>query len=152
MSDDTYTLKITGLEKLMKALKEKPPMARIGILGGSTREDSGPTNATIGAYHEFGTSKLPVRSFLRMPLTENLQPVLEASGAFSKDVLAKVVATGSIFPWVQKMAVIAEDIVLEAFDSGGFGKWPAVDMTHKKNHQILVETNQLRDSITTEVK
>ncbi len=53
---------------------------------------------------------------------------------------------------VKKVAVVAEGIVAEAFDTGGFGQWPPSDMTHKKVHQTLVETQQLRNSITSEVK
>lgn len=154
MSDEAaYTVNLRGLDKLLKALGTKPPKARIGILGNSAaRSDGGPSNAQVGAWHEFGTSKLPVRSFLRVPITENLQKEMEKSGAFDKDALANVLATGSILPWLKKVMIMAEGIVADAFDSGGFGKWKPSDMTRKKNHQTLVETQQLRNAITSEVK
>jgi hypothetical protein len=147
-------LKIDGLQRILKAIKGKPPVARVGILGNhAAREDNkGPNNATIGAWHEFGTADLPVRSFLRVPISDNLQSQLEKSGAFTPDALAKVVKQKSLRPWVEKMAVLAEGIVADAFDTGGFGKWKPSDMRYKKVKQTLVETQQLRNSITSEVK
>lgn len=154
----TVNVKIDGLQKIMKAIKERPPIARVGILGNhASRSDGteGPNNATIGAWHEFGTRDLPVRSFLRVPISENLQKELAKSGAFKPDSLKEVIKQKSLKPWVEKMAVMAEGIVADAFDSGGFGKWPALKpetMARKKVKQLLVETQQLRNSITSEVK
>lgn len=153
MNEDDVTLETKGLDQLIKTLKVKPPVARVGILGGKTgRAGSVPNNATIGAYHEFGTSELPQRSFLRVPISEHLENKMESSGALNKDTLDQVVKQGSVTPWLKKIAVLAEGIVAEAFETGGFGKWKPSDMTHKKNHQTLVETQQLRNSITSEVK
>jgi phage gpG-like protein len=151
LSDDTE-FNMTGLEQLLKSLKN-PPVARVGILGNdNARTGDGPSNATIGAYHEFGTTTLPVRSFLRMPITVFLDKKLKSSGAFSKDVLKRVIAGGSLVPWLKLVAVTAEGIVAEAFATGGFGTWVPSDMKYKKNHQTLVETHQLRDSIASEVR
>jgi phage gpG-like protein len=146
-------LNLAGLDKLLKALKGKQPVARIGILGNdNARSGGGPTNAEIGAHHEFGTSKLPQRSFLRIPIQEQMQKELEQSGAFDKEVLNQVIAQGTLVPWLKKMAIVAEGIVAGGFDSGGYGKWPPSDMRSKANAQTLVETAQLRNSITSEVK
>lgn len=155
MSDDgETTIELKGLDALVKALKiNPPPEIRIGILGGtSARSGKGLNNAEIGAFHEFGTTKLPQRSFLRVPLTENLEKHLTKAGAFNQDMLRQVIATGSLRPWLQKVAVLAEGIVLGAFDSGGYGKWMPSDMRFKKVHQTLVETQQLRNSISFEIK
>jgi hypothetical protein len=80
MSD---TLNVKGLDQLLKALKSKPPLARVGILGDkSVRATEGTfqTNAEIGAAHEFGTTTIPARSFLRVPISQNLQKEMEQSG------------------------------------------------------------------------
>lgn len=144
---------VKGLEKLIKALKTKPPVGRIGVLGSNgARKDSFLTNAGIGAAHEFGTSRTPQRSFLRVPLIDNLTKELQKSGLLDKDTLKAVLATGNLRPWVEQVVVVGEGVVLGAFDSGGYGKWPPSDMRYKKNHQTLVETQQLRNSITSEVK
>lgn len=146
-------LNIKGLEHLAKALKDHRVTIRIGILGGgkNARNNGAMTNAEIGAQHEFGTSKLPQRSFLRIPISENLEKRIDASGALDADVLRQVVTQGSVVPWMKKIAAIAEGIVADAFDTGGFGKWKPSNMKYKKNHQTLVETTQLRNSITSEV-
>lgn len=150
MADDE--LNTDGLDKFMKALKGKLPNIRVGILGGGVRSD-GLTNAEVGAFHEFGTTKIPQRSFLRIPLAENLNKRLEQSGAFDKATLEQVSKSKSIMPWMQKIGVLAEGIVLEAFTSNGYGKWaPWKSGYRNKTGQILVDTKQLRDSITYEIK
>lgn len=150
---ETVSMNLKGLDDLIKALKVKPPIIRVGILGSKDqRQGKGTSNATIGAAHEFGTTILPQRSFLRIPLADNLQKQMESSGALDKDVLAQVVKEKTVLPWMQKIAVLAESIVIGAFDSNGYGKWKPSNMDSKKVKQTLVETGQLRNSITSEVK
>ena len=160
MSDETTTLEIKGLDQLLKALKKQPPIGRIGILGSKNnrtkKEGSGsaPTNATIGAAHEYGTSTHEQRSFLRVPLADNLDKEIENSGALDKDVMREVIKSGSVMPWLSKIMVLAEGIVAGAFDSNGYGKWAPWKTKGYENNtgQILVDTHQLRDSITSEIK
>lgn len=154
MSNDTFELNTKNLDQIMKALKDKMSSARVGILGGKSIRGGGnsSTNASIGAVHEFGSEKMPMRSFLRVPITEHLQKELENSGAFSADELAIVVKEASMRPWLVRVAAIAEQIVRDAFDTGGFGKWPRWSKGYQSNTgQILVDTQQLRNSITSEV-
>lgn len=150
--NDTIIIKDKGLKQLLKAMKGTIPVARVGVLGGNGNRTDAVTNADVGAAHEFGTDKLPVRSFLREPITDNLNKRLQEAGAFDKQNLNEVIRIGSLLPWLQKVAVVANGIVLEAFDTGGFGKWKPSDFSKKKNHQTLVETQQLRNSITWDVK
>jgi phage gpG-like protein len=156
MSDEAYQMNITGLEKIIKAFKGRQPYIRIGILGSKNYRSKsiGQSNASIGALHEFGSEKMPMRSFLRVPLSENLNKRIESSGALDKDVLADVVKQGTIVPWLKKIAVLAEGIVAEAFETGGFSKWPPWKTPGYKNEggRILVDTGQLRDSITSDIK
>ncbi len=168
---DPVTVSSKSLKQLIKALSGNLPEARVGILGSSTRKQEAEvshesitrmkgqkqapkpvSNATIGAAHEFGSAKLPKRSFLREPITDHLQERLDIAGAFDETKLKKVIADGSILEWMKKIAVTAEGIVLEGFDTGGFGKWKPSEMKFKKVKQTLVETTQLRNSITSEVK
>lgn len=158
MSEDVE-INLKPLEQLLKALKGKQPTARVGILGGGGTRGSGTsettaTNATIGAAHEFGTSRIPQRSFLRIPISEQLDKSLMAGGDLDPTLLAEVVKQGSVIPWLRRIAVIAEGIVAEAFETGGFGKWPSWKTKGYQNNtgQLLVDTAQLRNSITSEVK
>lgn len=140
------------LDKILKGFK-KPPVAAVGVMGDHAhRKEGEETNASIGARHEFGTDKLPIRSFLRVPLTNKMSEFLEKSGAFDQESLDEIIRTGSLEAWVKKIGVVGEAVVLEAFNTGGFGEWKPSDMTHKKVHQTLVETQQLRNSITSEVR
>jgi phage gpG-like protein len=137
------------LQDLIKSLK-KPPTAKIGILGSKNARSDGGSNASIGAVHEFGAGNVPQRSFLRIPLVENLQKHVESSGLLNEKAAQKIVEEKSLKPWVEKLAIIAKAVVLEGFDTGGFGKWAPLKestLSKKKVKQILVETQQLRDSI-----
>lgn len=151
MSDDQTSLDTRALENFIRALNEPLPTGRIGIIGKVSRVDGERTNVEIGIDHEFGTEKLPVRSFLRVPLNEHLSSYIENSEAFHPEVLETVIRERSVMLWMQKIMLLAQNVVLDAFNTGGFGAWKPSDMTRKKNHQTLVETGQLRDSITTEV-
>ena len=159
-------LNVKGLDQLVKALKVKPPVARVGILqskvhfaqlkAGQKMPTHAPTNAEVGAAHEFGAParNLPQRSFLRVPISEHLQSYMEKSGALDKDTLRDVIKSGTITPWMKKIAALADNIVMDAFESGGFGKWPQWAVPGYSNNagMLLVDTKQLRNSITSEVK
>ena len=133
--------------------KTSKQILKEGVKSGSF----GSTNATIGAAHEFGSLKrhLPKRSFLREPLIDHLQESLNAAGVFSEATQAEIIKEKSMVPWTKRIAVLAEDVVKKAFDTGGYGKWPKLSketLAHKTTKDILVETTQLRDSIISDVK
>lgn len=136
----------------MKAFGSDLPSIKVGILGDKNARRDQNSNATIGAKHEFGLDGMPIRSFLRIPIADNLQVYLEKAGAFNKAVIAKIFAEKNLLGWMKAIAVVAENIVQDAFKTGGFGKWTPSNMKYKKTHQTLVETQQLQRSITSEVK
>jgi hypothetical protein len=140
-----------GLDALIKALKGQMGKVQVGILGDKTNRDGELTNAQVGFYHEVGAGNNPIRSFLRMPIANEFPSRLDESGAFDEDALKKVVKQKSATPWLKKIALVAENTVREAFETQGFGEWPQSNYDNKKNEQTLVETQQLRDSITSRV-
>lgn len=152
MDEDTaYDLESQPLDRLIRVLSEKLPVARVGVLATGRTDDS--NNAEVGAAHEFGTSTVPQRSFLRMPIMEKFDGELEKSGAFNEDMLKEVVKSGTIRTWMQKIAKIGERIVLDALATGGFGKWkPWKPGYSNQTGQILVDTQQLKNAITSDVK
>lgn len=158
MSEEAFTINVKGLAQLAKALKKEPAKLRIGILSGHAGRVSktgGLNNAEIGALYEFNDGNNPNRpggSFLRVPLADKLGKALEAADALTERTTAAVIESGTIVPWLKKVGVVAEAIVQGAFATGGYGKWKPSDMTRKTNSLTLVETTQLRDSITSEVK
>lgn len=136
------------LNSLIKALSATLPKARVGIIGSNKNRKDGLTNAEVGAFHEFGTTKIPQRSFLRVPLSMHYQKMLERA-TFDKRL--------SITDILNKMGAAGKAVVQEAFTNGGFGQWEptkkyvhtvlAKEMPEKHAGNILVDTGQLRDSI-----
>ena len=153
MSDEAVYVQVKGLEQILKALKSQPPVVKVGILGDAHREGGG-TNAEVGAAHEFGTSTIPMRSFLRVPITEGLQKEMDKSHLSDPETIKKVIKDGTIVEWMTQISVCAEACVSDAFDTGGNGKWPAWKSSSYENNtgQLLVDTQQLRESVTSKVK
>lgn len=149
-----FEYKDNGLRELLDILEGNIvlPSAKVGILGASNSrpDDDGLSNAQVGFYHEFGIGDKN-RSFLRMPLVMNLNRELSKAGIFKQEVIEKLLSEKDGLTFVRKIGVVAEGIVLDAFHTGGFGAWKPSNMAHKKNKQTLVESTQLRDSITYEV-
>lgn len=170
--DKDVKLEMKGLEALQKALKQGIPTIRVGILGDSGKLNrynkvtktgraskgshvTASSNATVGAYHEYiGVGKAKTkRSFLRMPLIEKFEERLKRAGLASggraaKAAMNKVIKDKSFLPLMSWVAIVAYDTVMEAFKTGGFGMWKPSNMKRKKVQQTLVETQQLRRSIT----
>ena len=153
----------------------------IGDVAYQQHEHTDLTNADLGAIHEFGAvtkngTKIPERSFLRLSLLTN-----EGRRAIIKEVIknnegvAELVKkpTGDEYDTAYREAVkkivnpemIANQIglsalkrVQEAFTNDGFGNWePTTEASRKQRYgdpenPTLVDTGQLRDSISFEVK
>ncbi len=140
-------MNLLPLEKLLKGIKNIPKVT-IGIVDDSR-------NATVGAYHEFGTSRLPARSFLRVPLMTMMKKKIDDDLKFSRDELDAMVKEGNLKILSQEIGQLALEVVHEAFDTNGFGQWPPdkpSTIEHKHSDQVLVETGQLRDSISVVVQ
>lgn len=165
------------MDNFLKALEGTLPNVRVGILGSKTSRSTGAkdeplTNAEVGSFAEFGSGKhtqgiskakkreygamgTPRRSFLRMPLTQFFPQYIEKSGAFNEASAERVIAEGSIVPWLNRMGALGLRCVLDAFDSNGFGTWKPLKQStldRKKIKQTLVETQQLRNSQSWDVK
>ena len=131
--------------------------SRVGILGStaiSTREEGEETtNSDIGFKHEFGVKgeNVPKRSFLREPIQEKLEEAMAKSKASLKKSFEKL----RIKEVFLKLGIIAEGVVQEAFATRGFGKWaPNSEATieMKGSDSPLIDTTQLRESISSDVK
>jgi hypothetical protein len=148
-----------GIKLDLKILKEiekelnTNEYVKIGILGSKNSRNDANTNAGIGIVHEFGSASknIPERSFLRMPLKEKLPNMLSDIG---KSVILGIVRKNANL-FLKKMGVLGEQIIQEAFDTGGFGKWQKLDdktIKRKGFDKTLIDTTQLRKSVTSEVK
>jgi hypothetical protein len=147
------TQNFTKLEELNKNLKTKL-ITKVGILGNASGRDGGITNAEIGAKHEFGSLSEGIRrrSFLNDPLVEKRKDFVKAEAKIIADNLAEKNGIKKIF---RKAGAKAEEIIQQAFATGGFGKWaPLSEKTidQKGSSSILIDTAQLRKSISSEVE
>jgi len=151
-SDETTVLLDTkDLDRLIRAVAGNTASIRIGVL--DTGRSDGKTNAIVGMAHEFGTAKMPRRSFLQDPLTNEFPKYVEQSGVFDEDLVKKVIATGSIKSWLEAIAKEAKRCVLDAFKTSGFGRWAPWSKNYRSaTGLILNDTEQLKDSIDTEVR
>lgn len=112
------------------------------------------TNPEIGAIHEFGRvgdNPLPARSFLRMPLQTKLVGEVDKIG---KKVFQHLIIKKDVRTALKALGVVAENVIQAAFATGGFGLWKklsAYTIRKKKSSAILIDTAQLRKSITSAV-
>lgn len=162
-------INLAKLEAIQKQLGRKF-VAEVGILGdknarnamGKLRKSGGHTinkkqaspltNAAIGLKHEKGSysEKIPRRSFLEMPLKNKLPDMM---GRIGGQLLVGIKASNILLAY-QKLGLIGERIVLQAFNSSGYGEWQAnsaFTISLKHSSRPLIDTGQLRRSISSRV-
>jgi phage gpG-like protein len=149
------------LDKILSALKKKYTV-KLGVLGGNNSRQDTTTNAEIGITHEFGkaTKNIPRRSFLLMPCHSQLNKRI-------KEIAPKVfkaVGEGKIETAYKVLGLLGESVVDGAFKTNGYGTWQPTssqvynrklaksrNRKNKKTPMTLVDTGQLRKSITSKV-
>lgn len=170
---------IDGLNSLMRFLKEDYKV-RIGILGNKAAAQhdrkSGLTNVEIGTFHEFGTEKMPQRSFLMMPLQEKLSAEIPK---MKKYIFKQFFVKKAPKQFYMALGSKALDIIKSAFNTNGFGQWKPLTASSRRawerkkgisgwrtaksiasfrkglnaslGRQILTDTGKLRHSISMKV-
>jgi len=145
---------LDGLNEIVKEMGGKY-VTRVGILGqdGARSGDDALGNAEIGLVHLFGSvsRNIPARDFLRFPLEFKSKEFLKGiKSGFSGHFFEK----GEYKKVHELMGIKAENIVQDAFASGGFGHWPELAQStaeRKGSSAILIDSAQLRRSITSDV-
>lgn len=150
--DIKVNIDLSLLEDLKKSFSGKN-IVKVGVLAGDSSRDDELTNAEIGLKHEFGSvsENIPPRSFLRMPLEAKKQDLVKT---LETKKAKKAITEGDLDSALELMGVAAEGIIQEAFSTRGFGEWqensPAT-IAKKKSSSPLIDTGQLRRSISSEV-
>lgn len=143
---------MSSLDAFVKAISSDM-VVKVGIMGrkNGRKDAEGLTNADVGFIHEFGTSKIPKRSFLRMPIfqhSEDILAMVKKAGALKK------LKAGLIIQVLADLGIACENVILRAFDSAGWGSWapntPAT-IRRKGSSAPLIDTGQLRRSISSAV-
>jgi len=147
---------IEGLERIRKNLEESKLMAKLGIFGDKNKRDdnTGRTNADIGADHEFGvpSRNLARRSIFLDPLTIKGKELTKKVGQIIDRYIDEENGIETI---LELVGIYGESIVQEAFETGGFGAWqPIKEATanRKGSSQILIHKSELRRSVTSKVE
>lgn len=101
---------------------------------------SGPNNATIGRYLEYGSYSqgIAARPWLEVPLMTQVKPAMEKLSGGTFELLPVYVAEAAV------------KAVKDGFSSGGNGSWaPNAPFTirYKSRNEPGIDTEQLRDSI-----
>lgn len=164
MANTKVEVKHKGGGLLNKILRNVKNMGyiKLGIVGTSNNQrakkndkDNPPTNATLGAIHEFGceAKNIPQRSFLRMPIEDDFDQAL-VKNTNPKELTKQLVKDPDAF--LEHIGDVALGVVTDAFDRGGSTKtkWAALKpetMDKKLNKQILVETTQLSGAVDFEI-
>lgn len=144
-----------GLKKLQqyaKALQEAQskvvavglPMGKVG----SKVYDDGETVISVGAQHEYGTNKVPQRSFLRLPFSVKNAEILTMTQRQFNQVFEK---GRSVDKALGVLGITATNISKGAFTTRGYGQWMDISQRTKDKKgstQVLIDTGILRGSIT----
>lgn len=148
---------LNELNRIMKGLKDDYTV-RIGILGsdaGEIHTGSSLTNAEIGTFHEFGTSKMPRRSFLEEPLKAGLTFDQDEMRDMKKLLWKQFFVKGSPEAFMEKLMYKALSVIKASWNAGGNPAWQSLTANTlkqkaKKNQSpaILTATTQLRNSIS----
>jgi hypothetical protein len=144
------------LEEVHAALLAKY-VTRVGILGKKgERKEGVASNAAIGLVHEKGslTRKIPRRSFLEMPLVLKSEGLLACRDLIWQAFLKGENSAVRLKAAYRDLGHVAERIVQAAFMTRGFGKWApnsAATIARKRSSAPLIDTGQLRRSITSDV-
>lgn len=135
--------------QLTKASKSE---VDVGIFSENTaRRDDELTNAEVGFKNETGAG-VPTRSFLRMPLMQKLGTQIAENAPW---VFQPLQEEADVKKTLERVGFQAEAVIREAFDTQGFGKWPdnsPQTVAIKGRNEPLVDTTQLRESISSRVK
>lgn len=123
----------------------------VGVTAKSNARSDELTNADLAMIHEFGspTHNIPERSFLRKPLINNA----EAVANLAKNAIGKFIAGEmSLETALGYVGEEAKGISKEAVTNGISPALKPATIKHKKSSKPLIDTGQLLNSITYEVR
>jgi phage gpG-like protein len=141
------------LNQFVKAVDDHS-IVKVGIFGDKNeRIDGEVTNAEIGAVHEFGsiTHKIPPRSFLRMPIFQKSEEIIEGAAP----AVEEMISDGNAMGVLAELGRYCENAVQRAFATMGFGSWKRIlpaTIKRKGSSRELIDTGQLRRSIVSKVE
>lgn len=151
-------------EKLMKELKVGAAFVTVGVhegAGNYTKGKSPPSVAEVALWNEFGTERIPERSFLRSTVDENLSRV-EGWFAQAYDSIIGSIANGgdgkaAMFKALQKIGIQVQFLIQNKIKSNvpppsSKATIAAKERAHSTHpNHTLMDTELLLRSISNEV-
>lgn len=147
------TLKAVDAQ-LKKMQEMKTKYVAVGVLASEATGriyENGVNVLQVAAIHEYGLGPSPERSFLRAP-QELRQKELKN---FINIQLEKVLDGRSVSQGLGLIGVYAVNLSQQAFDTSGFGSWPALSsstINSKGSSKPLIDTGTLKNSVTWEIR
>lgn len=153
----TVKLNLRPLKSLQARLGELGQHSvKVGLLASTSsrvpaRPDDIPHNPSVGAMHEFGLGT-PRRSFIQMPLTQHLDETVQKDDTNWIEMLMKRGPKIAL----KRLGKLGEETIDNAFKTAGWGQWPPLaPITRfrkiRNKNRVLIETQQMRRAITSEV-
>lgn len=142
------------LEQMEKA---KSLSVKVGLPAGeqatskaytSDGEGPAPTVLEVGVWHEYGTQKVPQRSFLRGPLDAKQSEMTKVLESQFNQVLEQDL---DVEKALGRVGLAARNICVGAFRTKGYGVWKDITQATKNakgSSGILIDTGLLRGSLT----
>jgi hypothetical protein len=136
----------------MKAMKTKH--VAVGVLANSATGriySSGSNVLQVAVANELGTTRIPQRSFLKMPQELKATEL----GVFIRKQMFKVLDGMQVEQGLGLIGTYAVNLSQDAFSTGGFGKWPtlaASTIEAKGSSGILIDQGVLKNSVSYEVR
>ena len=114
----------------------------------SDGQSSAPTVLEVGIWHEYGTSLIPMRSFLRGPMETHWGVLKKSIGVQMNLVMENGL---DIEVALNRIGMAATNVCKRAFTTRGYGVWLDIKQATKDakgSDQVLIDTGLLRNSIT----
>lgn len=156
MANNSVKYDISKLDDLIKSLNDDYTL-RVGVIGSEARKKHGDsksksdvTNAEVGTFHEFGTSKMARRSFLEDSLKFKFNFNTEEMKSLRKLFFNQFFIKNSPKVFLEAMGAKCLEIIDEAFNTNGWGMWQPLSLPlfAKRFEQGMKSYNKLFKKMT----
>lgn len=149
---------LAHVQRQITAMRQaKTMVVKVGLPAGEAAtskaytDDGSKAAATVlevGIWHEYGTARMPMRSFLRGPMREKSAELARMLEVQFNLVLEAGLDVGTA---LGRVGLTARNISVGAFRTGGYGAWQDISQATKDkkgSSAILIDTGILRNAIT----
>ena len=136
--------------RIKRVARDYTTKVEVGYFGNQTHSGKRPiTMKTLASFHEYGTRKMPARPFIRPALKQNRMKYLKLAGKQITPCILGRQTTSNV--WHLLGAEAVKD-VQDYMINGTFAPLKPATIKRKGSSKPLIDTGQLRQSITYKVK